>query len=103
MANVMTVATTFFQFTESGVTNPLDDRSGASPRALTQPEEAHTLSAKTENLIPVQFSRVEDKDATPLSELAANKRKFVEPEVSFPIDVLEATTFFVLTDSGNTT
>ena len=61
------------------------------------------MKTKTENLIPVQFSRVEDKDATPLPELAANKRKFVEPEVSFPIDVLEATTFFVLTDSGNTT
>ena len=61
------------------------------------------MKTKTENLIPVQFSRVEDQDAAPQSELATNKKKFVEPEVSFPIDVLEATTFFVLTDSGSTT
>ena len=31
------------------------------------------------------------------------KRKFVVPEVSVPVDVLEATTFFQLTDSGATT
>lgn len=61
------------------------------------------MKTKTENLMPVQFSRVEDQDAAPQSELTANKKRFVEPEVSFPIDVLEATTFFVLTDSGNTT
>ena len=39
-------------------------------------------------------------------ELAANaasgKRKYVEPEISQPVDVLEATTFFQLTDSGGT-
>lgn len=37
-------------------------------------------------------------------ELGRQRRKeFVEPEVSFPVDVLEATTFFQLTDSGSTT
>ena len=30
------------------------------------------------------------------------RREFVEPQVSFPVDVLEATTFFQLTDSGST-
>ena len=30
------------------------------------------------------------------------KKKFVKPEVSVPVDVLEATTFFQLTDSGPT-
>jgi hypothetical protein len=30
------------------------------------------------------------------------KKKFVTPEISVPVDVLEATTFFQLTDSGNT-
>jgi hypothetical protein len=58
---------------------------------------------KTENLIPVQLSRVEDDDAARLPEHAADKKQFVEPAVSFPIDVLEATTFFQLTDSGSTT
>ena len=58
---------------------------------------------KTENLIPVQFSRVEDEDAAQPPEPAAGKKQFVEPAVSFPIDVLEATTFFQLADSGGTT
>ena len=30
------------------------------------------------------------------------KKKFVVPEISVPVDVLEATTFFQLTDSGVT-
>lgn len=30
------------------------------------------------------------------------RRTFVEPEVSFPIDVLESTTFFQFTDSSAT-
>lgn len=30
------------------------------------------------------------------------KRKFVEPEISQPVDVLEATTFFQAIDSGPT-
>ena len=59
------------------------------------------MSTKTENLIPVQLSQVEDVDGA--REAAASKKEFVEPEVSFPVDVLEATTFFQLTDSGSTT
>jgi hypothetical protein len=31
------------------------------------------------------------------------RKEFVEPEVSFPVDVLEATTFFQLADTGSTT
>jgi hypothetical protein len=61
------------------------------------------LNTKTENLNPVQFSRVADEDAVRSSELATDKKQFVEPTVSFPVDVLEATTFFQLTDSGSTT
>ena len=59
------------------------------------------MSIKTENLIPAQLSRVEDVDAN-AREARTNKKEFVEPEVSFPVDVLEATTFFQLTDSGST-
>ena len=58
------------------------------------------MKTKTENLIPVQLSRVDEvENAQPAG---AGKKPFVEPEVSFPIDVLEATTFFQLTDSGVT-
>lgn len=39
-----------------------------------------------------------------LTEAArAAKKDFVIPEISMPVDVLEATTFFQLTDSGTTT
>ena len=60
------------------------------------------MSAKTENLIPVQFSRVSDNESVPTVGADADKKAFVEPEVSFPIDVLESTTFFQFTESGAT-
>jgi hypothetical protein len=60
------------------------------------------LSTKTDNLIPVRLPSVEDVDAG-AGEPRPFKKEFVEPEVSFPVDVLEATTFFQLTDSGSTT
>lgn len=55
------------------------------------------MITKTENLIPVQLSRVNEVET---AQPAEARKTFVEPEVSFPIDVLEATTFFQLTDSG---
>jgi hypothetical protein len=62
------------------------------------------LNTKTENLLPVQLSRLETEEAALTPERPAEQKKtFVEPAVSFPIDVLEATTFFQLTDSGPTT
>ena len=60
------------------------------------------MSAKTENLIPVQFSRVNENDSTSTDGADTSRKVFVEPEVSFPIDVLESTTFFQFTESGAT-
>ena len=60
------------------------------------------MSAKTENLIPVQFSRVDEKEGTSTDGADTSRKVFVEPEVSFPIDVLESTTFFQFTESGAT-
>jgi hypothetical protein len=37
------------------------------------------------------------------TDVTAVKKEFVVPEISVPVDVLEATTFFQLTDSGSTT
>jgi hypothetical protein len=37
-----------------------------------------------------------------LENQATNKRQFVEPKISQPVDVLEATTFFQSVDSGAT-
>ena len=49
------------------------------------------------NLNPIQLSQTEESDN---SEAVIQKRPFVEPEISSPVDVLEATTFFVGVDSG---
>ena len=37
-----------------------------------------------------------------LTAMPSIKRQFVEPEISQPVDVLEATTFFQSVDSGAT-
>ena len=58
------------------------------------------MNTKTENLIPVQFPEVKESDETTDAAAAAPRRAFVEPEVSFPIDVLESTTFFQFVESG---
>ncbi len=60
------------------------------------------MSAKTENLIPVQLSRVNENDCASTDGADTSRKVFVEPEVSFPIDVLESTTFFQFTESGAT-
>jgi hypothetical protein len=43
-------------------------------------------------------TRQQQADALP----AATKKPFVEPAISSPVDVLEATTFFQVVDSGGT-
>ena len=60
------------------------------------------MSTKTENLIPVQLSRGDENESIPTGGADTSKKAFVEPEVSFPIDVLESTTFFQFTESGAT-
>jgi hypothetical protein len=59
------------------------------------------LSSKIENLIPVQIFRVNETEGTQ-DGAALSKKAFVEPEVAFPVDVLETTTFFQFTESGAT-
>ena len=43
-----------------------------------------------------------EQAADSLESAQALKKAFIEPEISQPVDVLEATTFFQLTDSGAT-
>lgn len=57
---------------------------------------------KTENLNPVQLPEVKEVGENARDDAASARRAFVEPEVSFPVDVLEATTFFQSTESGVT-
>ena len=45
---------------------------------------------------------VDDERGEKLAATQTVKRKFVEPEISQPVDVLEATTFFQAADSGAT-
>lgn len=61
------------------------------------------MNAKTENLNHVQFSQVSENEEVSPAGQTASRKAFVEPEVSFPIDVLEATTFFQFTDSFGST
>jgi hypothetical protein len=58
------------------------------------------LSTKPDKLNPARLSQVEEHE--PEGDAAVLKKPFVEPEVSFPVDVLEATTFFQEADSGGT-
>lgn len=60
------------------------------------------MNTKTENLIPVQPSRVNETENIPVGVADTSRKAFVEPEVSFPVDVLESTTFFQFTESGAT-
>lgn len=52
-----------------------------------------------EFVIPEQFVEQDSEGALDAATPAA-KRAFVEPEVSQPVDVLEATTFFQSSTSG---
>jgi hypothetical protein len=52
------------------------------------------LIVETANTVEVEPERTETS--------TAGKKKFVTPEISVPVDVLEATTFFQATTSGGT-
>ena len=59
------------------------------------------MSKQNEFVIPEQFVGQEADRATPQAA-EAERKAFVEPEISQPVDVLEATTFFQAVTSGNT-
>ena len=61
-----------------------------------------TLNTETDKLNRVQLPEVKEADETIHAGTATFRKAFVEPEVSFPIDVLESTTFFQFTESGVT-
>lgn len=44
-----------------------------------------------------------ESHSDPTEAAKTAKKEFIIPEISVPVDVLEATTFFQLTDSGATT
>lgn len=44
--------------------------------------------------------RICDNQSEPAEGSKSNRKEFVVPQISVPVDVLEATTFFQLTDSG---
>jgi hypothetical protein len=51
---------------------------------------------------PQGGSLAENETSDTQTILPSSKKKFVEPEISQPVDVLEATTFFQAVDSGPT-
>ena len=60
------------------------------------------MNTKTENQNPARLPEAGAPDEVAQAGAAPPRRAFVEPEVSFPIDVLESTTFFQFTESGVT-
>jgi hypothetical protein len=46
--------------------------------------------------------RKENQKTETTPQQAASRKTFVEPAISSPVDVLEATTFFQTVDSGGT-
>ena len=50
-----------------------------------------------------QFAPQEEQQESEKSPKVEGKREFVEPSVSVPVDVLEATTFFQLADTAGAT
>lgn len=58
------------------------------------------MCKQNEFVIPEQFVEQESERGAPAAE--AGKKAFVEPEISTPVDVLEATTFFQSVTSGAT-
>lgn len=58
------------------------------------------MSRQNEFVTPVQFVEQEAEHGAPPAEI--RRKAFVEPEISQPVDVLEATTFFQTTTSGET-
>lgn len=60
------------------------------------------MNTKTENQNSLRLPEVGEMDEIAQTGAAPSRKAFVEPEVSFPIDVLESTTFFQFTESGAT-
>lgn len=58
------------------------------------------MSNQNEFVIPEQFVEQEAEHDSRATEVG--KKAFVEPEISSPVDVLEATTFFQSATSGAT-
>lgn len=57
---------------------------------------------KEELITPDNLAAQNDTSRTLAEAAEAGKRSFVEPEISVPVDVLEATTFFQGITSGVT-
>ena len=60
------------------------------------------MDSKTENLSPARLPGANETGETAQPCAPPPLKAFVEPEVSFPVDVLESTTFFQFTESGVT-
>jgi len=57
---------------------------------------------KDQDQNPQGVSLVNNETSDKQAPVPSSKRQFVEPEISQPVDVLEATTFFQAVDSGAT-
>jgi len=58
--------------------------------------------AQEKNFSSQANTRVQTEETLQLEAVATAKKRFIEPELSNPVDVLEATTFFQAATSGVT-
>jgi hypothetical protein len=70
------------------------------PYINQQLEEAVNL-AKQNEIVNEELAGAHSGSAV-TGEVSESKKVFVEPAISVPVDVLEATTFFQLSESGPT-
>ena len=66
-----------------------------------QLEEARKTLAKQNEIINEELGGVHSGSGV-TAEISESKKAFVEPAISVPVDVLEATTFFQAATSGAT-
>jgi hypothetical protein len=56
--------------------------------------------AKEKEILVHDQSRIQAEEHTEVKSTKGGRKLFVEPEISVPVDVLEATTFFQAVTSG---
>lgn len=67
-----------------------------------QKKEKANLKHTSDPIEPQRLAETSALDAETTDDGEALKKKFVEPELSNPVNVLEATTFFQVSTSGAT-
>jgi hypothetical protein len=90
-------------FRLSGITKRRKIRAHWQRWAEIRTSQETTRETPVDNTDPIiEPSATASEDPSNLKDAAKPKKKFVTPEITVPVDVLDATTFFQAVDSGVT-